>query len=89
MDAMTNLMSPGAAAAQASEALGHNPVSIPSFAEERWKAWDQFIEATAESGFMQSSWWVEFRNYCGFENFGITLRDGDAFVGGAVVLKYT
>ena len=37
---------------------------------------------------MQSSWWVEFRNYCGFENFGITLRDGGTIVGGAVVLKY-
>jgi lipid II:glycine glycyltransferase (peptidoglycan interpeptide bridge formation enzyme) len=37
---------------------------------------------------MQSSWWVEFRNYCGFENFGITLRDGKEILGGAVVLKY-
>jgi len=38
-----------------------------------WKAWDKFVEAAPASGFMQSSWWVEFRNYCGFENFGITL----------------
>jgi lipid II:glycine glycyltransferase (peptidoglycan interpeptide bridge formation enzyme) len=37
---------------------------------------------------MQSSWWVEFRNYCGFENFGIVLKDGETIVGGAVVLKY-
>jgi len=37
---------------------------------------------------MQSSWWVEFRNYCGFENFGITLIDGEEIAGGAVVLKF-
>jgi len=53
-----------------------------------WKAWDDFVEAAPDSGFMQTSWWVEFRNYCGFENFGITLKDGNAIVGGAVVLKY-
>jgi lipid II:glycine glycyltransferase (peptidoglycan interpeptide bridge formation enzyme) len=52
-----------------------------------WLAWDRFVEATPETGFMQSSWWVEFRNYCGFENFGITLMDGNEFAGGAVVLK--
>ncbi|PYK99359.1 MAG: methicillin resistance protein [Verrucomicrobia bacterium] len=55
---------------------------------ERWTAWDSFVEKTPETGFMQSSWWVEFRNYCGFENFGITLTDGNDIVGGAVVLKY-
>jgi lipid II:glycine glycyltransferase (peptidoglycan interpeptide bridge formation enzyme) len=46
------------------------------------------VETTPEAGFMQSSWWAEFRNYCGFENFGITLTDGKDIVGGAVVLKY-
>jgi lipid II:glycine glycyltransferase (peptidoglycan interpeptide bridge formation enzyme) len=54
-----------------------------------WAAWDAFVEATPDTGFMQSSWWVEFRNYCGFDNFGLTLTDGDRFVGGAVVLKFT
>jgi lipid II:glycine glycyltransferase (peptidoglycan interpeptide bridge formation enzyme) len=56
---------------------------------DTWKAWDKFVEATPETGFMQSSWWVEFRNYCGFENFGITLTDGSDIVGGAVVLKFS
>ena len=37
---------------------------------------------------MQSSWWVDFRNTCGFQNFGVTLRDGKDIVGGAVVLKF-
>jgi lipid II:glycine glycyltransferase (peptidoglycan interpeptide bridge formation enzyme) len=37
---------------------------------------------------MQTSWWVEFRSTCGFENFGLTFRDGGEVLGGAVVLKY-
>jgi hypothetical protein len=63
-------------------------VAPPLSATDRWKAWDDFVEATPDTGFMQSSWWVEFRNYCEFENFGITLKDGNDIVGGAVVLKY-
>jgi len=55
---------------------------------DRWTAWDRFVEGTPGTGFMQSSWWVEFRNFCGFENFGLTLTDGEDVVGGAVVLKY-
>jgi lipid II:glycine glycyltransferase (peptidoglycan interpeptide bridge formation enzyme) len=47
------------------------------------------VEATPETGFMQSSWWVDFRYTCGFENFGITVTDGEDIVGGAVVLKYS
>jgi peptidoglycan pentaglycine glycine transferase (the first glycine) len=53
-----------------------------------WTAWDAFIEARPDTGFMQSSWWVEFRNYCGFDNFGLTLTDGDRLIGGAIVLKF-
>jgi len=65
------------------------PASPDSSLSDSWKAWDKFVEATPESGFMQSSWWVEFRNYCGFENFGITLTDGEEIAGGAVVLKFS
>jgi len=54
-----------------------------------WRAWDGFLEKTPKTGFMQSSWWVDFRYTCGFQNFGITLTDGDAVIGGAVVLKYS
>jgi len=59
----------------------------PSFTE-RWREWDSFVEATPNAGFMQSSWWVDFRSTCGFENFGITLKDGRHIAGGAVVLKF-
>ena len=38
---------------------------------------------------MQSSCWADFRYTCGFQNFGITLTDGNAVIGGAVVLKYS
>ena len=38
---------------------------------------------------MQSSWWVDFRNACGFDNFGVTLKEGGDIIGGAVVLKYS
>ena len=37
---------------------------------------------------MQSSWWIDFRNICGFEHFGATLRDADGIVGGAVILRF-
>jgi len=56
---------------------------------DRWSAWDAFLERTPETGFMQTSWWVDFRNTCGFENFGITLKDAGEILGGAVVLKYS
>jgi peptidoglycan pentaglycine glycine transferase (the first glycine) len=63
-----------------------SPLVISS---EKWKAWDAFIAARNDAGFMQSSWWVDFRYTCGFENFGITLTDGSEIVGGAAVLKYS
>jgi lipid II:glycine glycyltransferase (peptidoglycan interpeptide bridge formation enzyme) len=64
------------------------PVQPQSSPTDRWTEWDTFVEATPNSGFMQSSWWIDFRNTCGFENFGITLRDGKDIAGGAVVLKF-
>jgi len=66
------------------------PLQSPQPAlEDRWKTWDKFVETTPESGFMQSSSWVDFRNTCGFENFGITLKDAGDIVAGAVVLRYS
>jgi lipid II:glycine glycyltransferase (peptidoglycan interpeptide bridge formation enzyme) len=47
------------------------------------------VEATPDTGFMQASWWVDFRNTCGFENFGIILKEGRDILGGAVVLKFS
>ncbi|NOU43604.1 MAG: peptidoglycan bridge formation glycyltransferase FemA/FemB family protein [Methyloglobulus sp.] len=55
----------------------------------RWQAWNTFVSAQANAGFMQSSWWADFQTTIGRENFGTILRDGEAIVGGAVVLKFT
>src|SRR5258707_4133335 len=87
---MSDQIMPGLAASSfcpAEEKMISSPASPDSSLSDSWKAWDKFVEATPESGFMQSSWSVEFRNYCGFENFGITLTDGEEIAGGAVVLK--
>lgn len=54
---------------------------------DRWQAWDAFLESVPETGFMQTSWWADFRATTGYENFGVTLKHQRAIVGGAVVLK--
>jgi peptidoglycan pentaglycine glycine transferase (the first glycine) len=64
-------------------------LSIPSSEVDRWKAWDSFLEATPDTGFMQSSWWADFRIAFGFDYFGVTLKDQGAIVGGALVTKYS
>jgi lipid II:glycine glycyltransferase (peptidoglycan interpeptide bridge formation enzyme) len=61
----------------------------PSAALDRWKAWDRFLEATPETGFMQSSWWAEFRVAAGFDHFAAILKHRNAILGGAVVMKYS
>lgn len=57
-------------------------------AADAWKEWDAFLERRPHAGFMQSSWWIDFRSTCGFEHFGATLRDENGPVGGAVVLRF-
>jgi len=64
------------------------PLVAPAPDVDRWTAWDRFVEATPASGFMQSSWWAEFRADAGYDHFGVLLRDGGAVIGGAVVLKF-
>ena len=54
----------------------------------RWSAWDRFVEAMPDAGFMQSSPWTQFRARSGGAHFAVTLKDGDAIVGGAVVGKW-
>ena len=56
---------------------------------KRWDAWDQFLETTPDAGFMQSSWWAHFRATVGYAYFGVTLKDQDAIVGGALVTKWS
>jgi peptidoglycan pentaglycine glycine transferase (the first glycine) len=56
----------------------------------RWSAWDRFIAGKPDTGFMQSSPWAQFRaRAAGGEHFAVTLKDGDAIVGGALVGKWT
>lgn len=55
----------------------------------RWRAWDHFVAGTSDTGFMQSSAWAQFRGRGGCEHFAVTLKDGDAIVGGALVGKWT
>ena len=45
------------------------------------------MEATPDTGFMQSSWWANFRAIAGFTYFGVTLKDQSTIVGGALVTK--
>lgn len=54
----------------------------------RWNEWDEFIESTNEAGFMQTSWWAQFRTCAGYEHFGIVLRSAGSIVGGAIVHKF-
>jgi peptidoglycan pentaglycine glycine transferase (the first glycine) len=62
-------------------------MSLPLSETDRWKAWDTFLEATQETGFMQSSWWSDFRAMNGFEYFGLTLKYQGIIIGGAVVTR--
>jgi peptidoglycan pentaglycine glycine transferase (the first glycine) len=70
------------------------PSSISSFppsalgASERWAAWDNFLQATAETGFMQASWWADFRAHVGYEHFANILRHQGVILGGALVQKF-
>lgn len=64
-------------------------MQTPSNNTDRWTSWDRFLEATSSTGFMQSSWWAEFRTTVGFENFGIVLKSGDTIFGGAMVQKFS
>jgi peptidoglycan pentaglycine glycine transferase (the first glycine) len=54
----------------------------------RWKAWDNFLETTPDTGFMQSSSWADFRLTAGFEHFGAILKDQNGILGGAIVQRY-
>lgn len=56
---------------------------------DRWQAWDDLLVTTPDTGFMQSSWWAEFRTAAGFEHFGVMLKNGGTILGGAVVLRFT
>ncbi|MBI4207031.1 MAG: peptidoglycan bridge formation glycyltransferase FemA/FemB family protein [Betaproteobacteria bacterium] len=54
---------------------------------DQWQEWDRFVEASADPGLMQTSWWAEFRAWAGYRCFGITIKDRGAILGGAMVMK--
>jgi lipid II:glycine glycyltransferase (peptidoglycan interpeptide bridge formation enzyme) len=56
---------------------------------DRWQAWDRFVEATADAGFMQASWYADFRASVGYRPFGVTLKDQETIVGGALVMQWS
>jgi lipid II:glycine glycyltransferase (peptidoglycan interpeptide bridge formation enzyme) len=64
-------------------------MSSPLPDTDRWKAWDNFLEATPDAGFMQASWWADFRAPVGYEYFCITLKDQETIVAGALVAKWS
>ena len=57
-------------------------------ATDRWKAWDSFLEAMPETGFMQTSWWADFRTTVGYDHFGAIIKDKNGIVGGATVQRF-
>ena len=61
---------------------------VPLSEAERWDQWDRFVEASPATGFMQSSWWADFRTLAGFEHFAVVLRARNVIVGGALVLRF-
>lgn len=53
-----------------------------------WGVWDRFLQTRGDTGFMQSSWWAEFRAAAGFRNFGVVIRHHGAVIGGGVVQSH-
>ena len=53
-----------------------------------WDVWDRFLQTRPDTGFMQSSWWAQFRAAAGFRNFGVIIRRQGAIIGGGVVHAY-
>jgi lipid II:glycine glycyltransferase (peptidoglycan interpeptide bridge formation enzyme) len=62
--------------------------ALPAAQSERWAAWDRFLQTNSETGFMQASWWADFRAHVGYEHFAIILRHQGAILGGALVQKF-
>jgi lipid II:glycine glycyltransferase (peptidoglycan interpeptide bridge formation enzyme) len=55
---------------------------------DRWRAWDEFLEARPDTGFMQASWWADFRADAGYGHFASILKHQGAILGGALVMKF-
>jgi lipid II:glycine glycyltransferase (peptidoglycan interpeptide bridge formation enzyme) len=80
---------PPGAAHSLGQASPVTPPSAPEPAADRWEPWDRFLEATPETGFMQASWWADFRTTVGYDHFAMVAREQGAILGGALVQKYS
>ena len=67
--------------------MSASALCVPLSEVERWDQWDRFVETSSATGFMQSSWWADFRTRAGYEHFGLVLRARNVIVGGGMVLK--
>jgi len=81
-------LEPCAPHATLQEAVTCAPASPLTPSVDRWKAWDDYLEATPETGFMQSSWWADFRVNVGFKHSGIILKNRGCILGGAMLQKF-
>src|SRR5262245_54364685 len=64
-------------------------VKPPPPTAARWQAWDDFVAASPTGGFMQTSWWADFRVDAGYKHFAAILKDKTQIFGGAVVMKFS
>lgn len=63
------------------------PATPPGLDSGSWSEWDQFLAGGTDAGFMQSSWWADFRLTTGYEHFGAVARHRGSIIGGAIVHK--
>ena len=68
--------------------MSASALCVPPTEAERWDQWDRFLETSPATGFMQSSWWADFRTQAGYEHFAVILRARKVIVGGALVLRF-
>lgn len=53
------------------------------------KEWEDLVKRTPTSGFMQSFFWSEFKQFLGWETFKIGIFEKEKLIGGAIVSKYS
>jgi peptidoglycan pentaglycine glycine transferase (the first glycine) len=80
------MATPDTTLAGASEEAPRIPIDAERAAA--WKSWDTFLEAESGTGFMQSSWWADFRSTVGFGHFAAIVRSRGSIVGGALVQRF-
>ena len=68
--------------------MSHGSIVEPEVVAQRWTAWDRFVAASPAAGFMQTSWWADFRTAFGFDHFAPIFRHEGEIVGGALVLRF-